>query len=380
MPLIKEKTNGFYIKERKWKKAIQSSIFDWKWTLIKSKYNLLYNINWIDENWKEIDSKKRLEQILKEAQRNIADLLIWTNFKKPAKDLITIKSISDLEKYLTNNNKFTNLWYADNTIVFNTPDILKDLWIDSLALWWAFADCAWVCWNYNNGEILSISHAWWQWITNWVIEQLIYTYIWKLGKKEFQKVQFDFSPMAWVNYEWDKNFFDKNLWEYTQNLDRKINLLKEEINDIGNKLRIIQRYHIDKPNKLIQDYKTKTNKLYKLQIEINVFKLHKKFAKISEKYNIDFMKDKIVEKTNNPDKVVFFLERLIKRIFLENWTTLKQLTFHQDYTTDLNNSWPSYRIHSLWKKWIITSDMTIKSQNWIIPDARLWVFNTIFNK
>ncbi len=378
MSLIQRKTDWFSIIERKWEHTIQSSIFDWKWNLLKEKKDdLLYNINWINKNWKEIDPHKRLETIWKTAQKNIADLLIWTDFKKPSKELVRLTETSDLYDYLQKNNKFINLWYADNTIIFNTPKILKELWINSLSLWWAVADCGWICWNYNNWEIISISHAWWGWITNWVIEQLIYTYMAELWKKEFQKVQFDFSPMGWINYEWDKNSFDKNLLNHMKYLTKQEEKIVEEISKLI--------YDIVLENKkIIKNYNSKLNEFNILHKKIEklteIFNLNQKFSKIAEEYNIDYMKDKIVEKSSDPKKVIFFLDRLIKRIFLENWANIEQLNFHKEQTTDLNNTWPSYRIHTLREKWIIGPDMTLKWENWIIPDSRLWVFNTVYKK
>ena len=386
MPSIERKTDGFSIIERRWKEQIQSSVFDWKWTLLKeTKDNLLYNIDWIAENWKKLNSQERLKSIWEIAQKNIADLLIWTDFKKPSKNLISIKNTSDLHNYSNKKEENINLWYADNTIIFNTQNILKDLWINSLALWWAVADCGWICWNYNNWEIISISHAWWGWITNWVVEQLIYTYMAELWKKEFQKVQFDFSPMAWINYEWDKDIFDKNVENYIQNLNKQYQTLEKEIKDIKLNIykiknNIYSQYNRKNLEKQIKGYKIKVDKLIISQNELKTFNIHQKFIKIAREYNIDYMKDKIVENSSNTKKVIFFLDRLIKRIFLENWANINQLNFHKENTTDLNNSWPSYRIHSLWKNWIITPNMTLKSKDWIVPDSRLWVFNTVYKK
>ena len=361
--------------ERRWDKYTQTSIFDWNWIYIKWRDELLYNIDWFG-----IDSQERLEKLIKQAQPRIADLLLWTDFKKPAKNLNRITDIEDIECFDEPSEKAIDLWYYDNTFVFNTQDILEELWINSLALWWAVADCAWICGSYNNWEIISISHVWWQWTVNWVIEQLVYTYMAELWRKEFSKVQFDLSPMAWVNYEWDKNNFWEIISEWKE-LKTLINHLKEYISELEKLKNITQLRKNNEEIRNIDIRLTQAKKNLK-EAQDGLKDIYKQtlFLDIAEEYNIDFIKDKIVEESKNPKKVIFFLDRLIKRIFLENWARLEQLHFHSSYTTDFDNSWPSYRTHSLWKRWVITTPMTKKSINWIVPDARMGVFNVVSKK
>ena len=294
-----------------WKR--HSIVFDWIWSIIWDEdNNLLYNIDWLNENWEKIDSQKRLEEMIKKIQPKLADLLLWIDFKKPAKNLIRITDKEDIECFDDIDQKAIDLWYFDNAFIIDSRNILNNLWIKSLALWWAVADCAWICWNYGNWDIISLSHVWWQWLNNWVIEQLIYTYMAELWKKEFSFVDFDFSPMAWDNYSWDREKFFDTFKDKLQEYD--INAIKERI---------------------------------------------------------------FVPYKNDKNKWFFYLDRFIKRIFLENWANLEQLNFSSDYTTSLDNRWPSYRIHSLWKQWIIESNMTKKWKNNMVPDARMWVFNIV---
>lgn len=62
--------NWFYVKDQIWKKAIQETIFDGKWELLRwKKDNLLYNI---DPN----KSKKEwINELLSKVNWNIADVL-----------------------------------------------------------------------------------------------------------------------------------------------------------------------------------------------------------------------------------------------------------------------------------------------------------------
>jgi hypothetical protein len=67
------------------------------------------------------------------------------------------------------------------------------------------------------------------------------------------------------------------------------------------------------------------------------------------------------------------LDKLIKAILLKLWVPEENMNFYPEYTTNLDNSWPSYRIHSLFKKWVITPQMTQKSKNGIVYDSRIIV-------
>lgn len=324
--------DGLYIKETKKWNLTQTTIFDgiW-WALRNKKDNLLYNIR---VNWKK--NYKRLEDIVENIWYNLSDIIIWVDFTNHSKNKLEINSAKDIcyTPQQISQNGYT-LWEKDNVFIFDTKNILKQACINSLALWWAVADCAGICWNYNNWEIISLSHVWWQGILNKVLEQLIYTYKAELWNKEIKNVIFDISPTAWINYEWEKNFFD-------------IAYLKEREKELKEK------------------WKQNTKE----------FQIISTFLEIFETYNINPLKDNII-KTISKDKVYFYLDRIIKRIFLENWIDIKQLNFHPDYTTDLNNKWPSYRIHTLWQKGIIEANWTQKSKDNIVYDSRMWIFNII---
>ena len=308
-------TDWFYLSNsREWEEFNQTSVFDGIWNYLWSKKdNLLYNIDGFDKNWKKIEHWERIKHLLKYISWKLADVLLWVNFKKPAKRLLKLNEENfEWNKY--NARLWFDIWYYDNIFLIDTPKIMEKLNSNSIWLAGAVADCAGVCGTYENGEIISLSHIWWVWVVNGVIEQLIYTYMAELGKEEFKKVQFDFSPMAGVNYEWDSDSFFEKFW------------------------------------------------------------------KILDEYNIDAIKEQIfVQDTKywNLSKWDFYLDRLIKRIFLENGANIEQLHFHKDYTTDLGNKWPSYRIHSLFQKWIILPEHTKKSKNWIVPDARMLVANIV---
>jgi len=293
--------DGFYAKDRiYWQRATQETIFDGTWQLLKwKKDNLLYNI---DPNKPE---KEWIDELLYKLTWNIADVLCGVNFKKPGKKLFYTDNLELNDKYWA---ETINVWYLDSYLLIDPLCIIKNTDKKSIWIWWAVADCAWIASSYNwlyPWEIIWLTHAWRTWIKNWVIEQLIDFYKKTLWEEKLKFVDFDISPTAGKNYEWDINIF---------------------------------------------------------------FKV---FNNILNKYNIDPIKENIIE--INKDKWFFYLDRIIKRIFLENWVNLEQLNFHKDYTTSFNNSWPSYRVHSLYKKWIFPSEK-------VIYDARMWVFNLVYKK
>ncbi len=351
-PEIKEiDEDGYYSREEIWEVYSNQVVCDGIWLLLrKVRDNLAYNIDWITENWKKINPSKRLEKLLLNLRPVIADLLLWVNFKKPAQNIKIIQNKNDIEP-VTLIRWWWNLWYYDNAVIYWTYDLMKELGIKSVALGGAVADCAAICGNYNNGEIISLTHAGWQWIFNRVIEQLVSAYYLKIWRKALKKVKFDISPTAWVNYEWESKFFD-------------IKFLKDYVK----KLKEIKKSYSNWDISCIDNYYTEIKKL----------PLYEAFLSLFEDYDIDPIAEKIFIKDNvNPEKGIFILRKLIERIFVENWVDPEQLNFHPAFTTDLNNRWPSYRIHSMWKNWQIKPDWTKKSSNWVVYDARMGVFNIV---
>ena len=297
---LKEKNvDWFYSKERTFKDHIvQETIFDGLWLLLwKEKDSLLYNKEalWLtEEEW-----GNRWKNILENTRENIADILIWVDFKKPERNIVITKW-----QYLEWKGKWLyDVWYTDNLLV---EDPFKNSEFESIALWGAVWDCAWITsfYKWNEKEIIWITHAWYTWLKNKVVEQLIDAYKTFAWRENIKNVFFDVSPTAWINYEFEKD--------------------------------------------------------YLLKIFKDTFK----------EYDIDYIQDEIfIPYKDNKERWYFMIWKLLKRILLENWIEEEQLNIHQDYTTSVENNWPSYRLHTLSTKWLF---------NWkIIPNARLWVFNIL---
>jgi len=379
---IKIKQNGYYhLENNNWKYS-EEIIFDWIWKFLKNDW-LWYNLDWQDENWK-FKHPERLKHILDNMTTNIADLLLFANFKKPDNKIINLRFAYDLEKVLWKIPRWKkiNVWYTDTLFVRNVSEFMKDMWITSLALWWAVADCAAIVWISKDKNAISITHAGYSWVFNGVLETLIQAF--KENPWARSEADFYISPMAWVNYEFD-NIFD------SKTITQKYFKIKEEFEKVkglyewkyGNEW-IIEYFYwntithyseyqlITALNKLKDDLYPRIKKEY----------LKAKYMyKLVTKYNINFIKEKIFEPyKDNPEKWIFHLRRLIKRIFLELGVKEENLHFHPDDTTSFDNKWPSYRVHTLWKKWIIPASFTQKSENWIVYDSRLGAFLVINKK
>lgn len=380
---IEQKDNGFYNLEQL-KKAkntySENVIFDGIWKLIENDW-LWYNIDGYNEN-RKFNHNERLQKVLDTMKVNIADLLLFANFKKPDNKIVDLRYAYDLEKVLWKTPRWNkiNVWYTDTLFVRNVSDFMKDMWITSLALGWAVADCAAIIWISKDKNAISITHAWYAWVFNWVLETLIKTY--KENPRSTKEADFYISPMAWINYEFD-NIFDP------EKIEKEYKEAKKEFEKI--KDLYDWKYWNDG---IVFFYFGKVDWYYDNELitaeellKKDYIKVEKKYLKtkymyeLITKYNIDFIKDKIFEPyKDNPKKWIFHLRRLIKRIFLELWVEEENLHFHPDDTTDFNNKWPSYRVHSLWKKWVIPASATQKSKNWIVYDARMWAFVVINKK
>lgn len=166
-------------------KLSNAIIFDWIWKVYKED-NELYKISG------NID---KLNRIIENSKKKLNALISWVDFTKPDRNLLKIEKSKDF------NN---NLWYQDSVLVYDIKNIKKDIWPFWLA--WAVWDCAAVC--YVSDEMIWISHVWWQWIKNRVIEQVA-----EVLKEDFDisKIRVYISPAAWVNYRWKVDDFDKNI-------------------------------------------------------------------------------------------------------------------------------------------------------------------------
>lgn len=330
----------FYSKTTKYDDVIQKTIYDGLWLLLENEDDFLYN-KWTIKEAEKLTSKdlkindfliKRWNFIQKKMS-DIADVLLWVDFKKPANnikiyqwnttnsfDVLPIKIPEDYydnfnldnpyENYNLNPNKNIDLclkkwdqWYYDNFIIEDPLKIFEKS--NSVALAWAVWDCAGINSFYKKGEkqIIWITHAWYHGLKNKVVEQLIDAYKSIIWREEIKKVIFDISPLAGINYEFEEKVL--------------LSLFKEQF----------KNYDID-------------------HIQDGIF--------------IPYEQDK--------EKWFFMIWKLLERIFLENGIEKNQLNFHQDYTTSFDNKWPSYRLHTLSKNWIIDID---------IPNSRMWVFNII---
>lgn len=296
--------NWFYSIKREyidW--TIQETINDGLWLLLdkNQKDQLLYNKDalWISEK----EKIKRWHNILKTTQKNLADALVWVDFKKPRRN-IKIFQWDDFQN-LDIPNWVSEIWFADNILIKNPLKLYNNA--KSVALWGAVWDCAWISSFYkdNKTEVIWLTHAWYIGLKNKVIEQLIDSYKTLIWRENIKDIIFDISPLAGINYEFEKEY------------------------------------------------------------------LLKLFKETFKEYDIDYIKDDIFRPyKHNKKRWYFMIWNLLKRILLENWIKEQQLNFNKDYTTDFNNKWPSYRLHSLSLKWLF-------QEKKIIPNARLWVFNII---
>ncbi len=201
----------------------QQTIYDWIWDFLDTKDSMLYNKwnvkKWItkqEEEQENYEIEKRWQKIEEDMKKNIADIFLWADFKKPSRDIKIIQE-NELDQ-VSKENETINVWYFDNLIVESNPSIFKEK--NSIAIWWAVWDCAGISSFYKgvNKQIMGITHAWHPGLKNNVVEQLIYAYKTLLWREEFKKVNFDISPLAGINYEFEENIllklFKKQFREY----------------------------------------------------------------------------------------------------------------------------------------------------------------------
>jgi len=369
--LVEKYTDWLYIKQD-WTYRI---VFDGgKWF---GKDNLLWNIDWLDENWQKLEREKRIQQIIETINHHTNWLVIFANFKEPANNLLEIDgnypllARYQLEKIFKNSTLTTKWWnvgFYDTVFINNAQNLANDL-NRPITLIWAVADCAAITAYNKKTWTASITHAGWQWIVNGVLETLIKKH---KANWNLEDVQFNLSPMAWVNYEWDVDKFYQDL--------TKLKDIEKEFKEAEKAYKLVQQ-----ANCLSYVWASNFNKSLKYK-ELKSQYLFLKFLKrAKEEYQIDFIKDKIlVPYKNNPEKWDFYLDRLIKAILTKLWVPEKNIHFTKDeswnivYTTDLNNKWQSYRIHSLWKTGKLPANWTVKAKNWIVYDARNIATITIY--
>ena len=380
--LIEKYIDWLYIKQD-WPYEI---VFDgWKWF---GKDNLLWNIDWLDENWQHLNKEERIKQVVNTINQHTKWLVIFANFKEPANNILEIDgnypilARYQLEKILkdsTLTTKWWNIWFYDTVFINNAQKLANDL-NRPITLTWAVADCAAITTYNKKTWTASITHAGREGIVNGVLETLIKKHKTNWDLKD---VQFNLSPMAWVNYEWD---IDK----FYQDYKKLIPKLEKTLED----LRLDYRYGCTEQwyeSMIINCQKELREKINLLERKISFLKFLKR---AKEEYQIDFLKDKIIvpyknhpedkTKKNYPNKWHFYLDRLIKVILTKLWVPEENIHFTKDenwnivYTTDLNNKWQSYRIHSLWKAGNLPANWTVKAKNWIIYDARNIATITIY--
>jgi len=380
-------------------KRIYETVYD-SWAIFNHD-NLVGNIEWFNNKYQKINSSRRFEEILEKIHKKLWWIVIGANFKKPANNTFVIDNpsisrykIEKITKKLMIKDKFFNIWYNDTIFIKNANDFLKEFNEKSLHLVGAVADCAAISWKNYKTNTISLTHAWWQWVVNWVLESLIkeYKVIWNL-KDSF----FDISPMAGKNYEWEKIDIE---W-----LQKKVKMLRWNYEKIQKTLHILSNYRFE--NKYVKAslenifkeywYSNKDttslnasvlSSIFNLKGQIdNTLKLMYFIKRLKEKYNIDLEKDWIfIPHKNNLNKWIFYLDRLIEQILIKLWVPKENIKFATDqngnriYTTDLDNSWPSYRIHSLWKKWVISAEHTKKSKNGVVYDSRIIVINSFYKQ
>jgi len=300
--------NEFYSIQREFKSwIIQETINDGVWVLIwNNKDNLLYNKKCIEWLYKKEIEEERLETIIKTIKTSLADILLWVDFTQPWRNIEILKW--NIFKNDNIKNQIKNRWYLDTLLLENPFEIFNNS--KSIAIWSAVWDCAAISSFYIDElwkkQIIWLTHVWYVGLKNWVVEQLIDAYKSIIWRKNLKHIYFDISPLAWENYEFEKEF------------------------------------------------------------------LLKLFADIFKEYDIDYIQDGIFKPyINTKEKGDFMIWKLLERILLENGIEKKQLNFNNDYTTSFDNSWPSYRLHSLSINWELGWD--------IIPNSRMWIFNVIRN-
>ena len=344
-------------------------IFDW-WKLFKLD-NLWWNIDWLDENWKPLNKQEKIQQIIDTIHQYTNWLVIFANFKKPANKILKIDgnypilARHQLEKILKDPTLTTKWWDIGfyDTIFITNAQRLANYLNKPITLTWAVADCAAITTYNKKNWSISITHAWRQWIVNGVLESLIETHKDNWFLKD---IQFNLSPLAGINYEWEISKLYQNYKNIIPELEKKLDDLRTDY--YYNCITYWFRSRVIECKKIIK------NKINSLEKELSFLKF---LERLNEIYQIDLLKEKIlVPYKKAPKKWDFYLDRLIKNILLKLWVPEENIHFTKDndwkivYTTDLNNKWQSYRIHSLWKDSKIPPNWTVKAKNWIVYDAR----------
>jgi hypothetical protein len=253
-----------------------------------------------------------VEKFLVKARWNIADILLWANFGKPSQRLEIINCWNQNQVYF-----FMHLLASvSNQVVHN-------IWYtDTLIVENPF--------NYLPDTVNSIAIGW------AVADCAAICSNWK-------------NKIIWISHVWRKG-------------------IKNQIIE-----QLIDYYKFSVWENWLNEIKFFISPMAWKNYEFEEKSLIDKLGKIFQKYNIDHIKDEIfIRYANNPKKWTFYMRKLIKRIFLEHQIEPSQIYFHPDDTTDINNVWPSYRLHSLWKKWHLPGSP--------IYNSRMWVFNVLYKK
>lgn len=371
-------------------------IYDWGNNLIKLD-DLIPNPAQAKNNLKKLDSNKRLEKILERVYKELWWVVIGINFTRPA-DAIFIMNIPNLSEYkfegktnkATFNRKILNIWYYDTIFIKNAKDFLKNFNENSLHLVGVVWDCAAITGINVKTNAISLTHAWRQWVVNWVLESLVKEYELNWDIKD---VIFYISPMAGKNYEWEK-LDSKDLTAKLKKLIRDFKKIKHTVNNSS------EDYITENLENLLKGLGyLKENLKNNLEEEIiksiaslknNIIRTKKLLLfveKLKKEYNIDLEKDWIfVPYENNPNKWTLYLDRLIEEIWVRLWVPRENIRFAIDennnriYTTDLENWWPSYRIYSLWRKWLVSAEQTKKSENGIMYNRRILVISSFYGQ
>ena len=227
--LNERNVDWFYSIQRSFKDGkSQKTINDGLWLLLwEEKDQLLYNKEalWLTKK----QGKRRWENILKTTRNNIADVLVWADFKKPWHN-ISIIQWDFFENKNQKNSWVYNIWYTDTLLVDNP---FKDSKAKSVVLWGAVWDCPAISSFYKEGkkEVMWLTHAWYAGLKNQVVEQLIDAYKTLVWRDKINEIFFDISPLAGINYEFEeklllklfKDTFEKYDIDYIQDSIYKLN-------------------------------------------------------------------------------------------------------------------------------------------------------------
>lgn len=233
-------------------------------------------------------------------------------------------------------------WASWNSKIFDIKEFDKEYsllekWLDSviitnlketqekisLILW--VADCWAIAISDKSWNTIWLAHAWYA----WVAKDIIWNTIENLCKINSNLEEFSFyvAPMIWKKFEFEE-------WKYF-----------EIFEDLAKK--------------------------YKLNLR--------------EYFNPILLPLSKIEKDSTP-KWYLDLRKIIIRIFELNWICEKQIIFSEVETNNPNNSWPSYRLYTIynsmkqkiekWEKLTILEQELLDSENsdFFAKDKRIWVF------